>query len=155
MAEVLGLVASGMSVAQIAGSIVTTSLKLKGLLDEVKGAPENLRDMLDHLELLAPIFYEAVTESDDATGRSSPLLSAHSHVQHALQKAYTACQSAGEQLELLATDLMSQIDVARGGVMRKRAMFKVVLKKGMLAQCEMRLQKTIQLLTLAQNAYIM
>lgn len=154
MAEVLGLVASGISVAQVAGSLVTASLKLKALLDEVKNAPENLRDMLDQLELLTPILCEATANSDDVAG-TSPSLSAHSHVQQALQKALGACQTASEQLELLAADLMSQINNARGGVRRKHAKVKVVLKKGTLAQHEIRLQKTIQLLTLAQNTYIM
>lgn len=155
MAEVLGLVASGLSIAQIAGSIVTASLKLKALLDEVKDAPENLRDMLDHIELLTPILCEATAGGGDVANTSPPHLSATSHLEQALQKVLAACQTAGEQIELLATDLMSQIGVARGGVRRKRAMVKVVLKKGKLAQYEMRLQKTIQLLTLAQNTYIM
>lgn len=155
MAEVLGLVASGISVAQVAGSILTDSLKLKSLLDEVKNAPECLRDMLDQLELLTPILCEATTSDYDAASTSLPHPSAHSHVQQALQNTLRACQTAGEQLELLAADLMSQIDVARGGVRLKRAMVKVVLKKGTLTQYGTRLQKMIQLLTLAQNTYIM
>lgn len=155
MAEVLGLVASGISVAQVAGSLVTASLKLKALLDEVKNAPETLRDMLDQLELLTPILSEATTEGNDATSTNPSRLSAHSHVQQALQNVLRACQTASEQLELLTTDLISQVDMARGGVRRKRAMIKVVLKKGTLAQYETRLQKTIQLVTLAQNTYIM
>lgn len=155
MAEVLGLVASGFSVAQVAGSLVTGSLKLKALLDEVKNAPETLRDMLDQLELLTPILCEATAEGNDATSTSASRLPAHSRVQKALRNALRACQTASEQLEFLTTDLMSQVDMARGGVRRKRAMVKVVLKKGTLAQYETRLQKTIQLLTLAQNTYIM
>lgn len=148
MAEILSLVASGISVAQIAGSIVATSLKVKALLDEVKDAPESLREMLDHIELLTPILRDATTGSDDGPGTKPP---ATSH----LQQALAACQAAGEQLELLARNLMSQIDLAHGTARRKRAVVKVVLKKGTLAQYETRLQKTIQLLTLAQSTYIM
>lgn len=155
MAEVLGLVASGISVAQIAGSIITTSLKLKALLDEVKDAPESLRNMLDHIELLAPILCETTTGRDESATTNLAPLPATSHPQQAIQKAFTACQAAGEQLEILARTLMSQIDAARGGVRRKRAVVKVVLKKGTLAQYETRLQKSIQLLTLAQSTYIM
>lgn len=155
MAEVLGLVASGISVAQVAGSIVTTSLKVKALLEEIKDAPETLEHMLGHIELLTPVLCEATAGDDGVAGTSPPPLPATSHLQQALQRTLAACQTAGEQLELLATDLMSQINVAHGGVRRKRAIVKVVLKKGTLARYEARLQKTIQLLTLAQNTYIM
>lgn len=155
MAEVLGLVASGLSVAQFAGSIVTTSLKVKALLDEVKDAPESLRIMLDDIELLAPILCEATTAGDEGAGTNLALLPATSHLQQEMQKALKACQAAGEQLESLATGLMSEIDAARGGLRRKRAAVKIVLKRGTLAQYETRLQRTIRLLNLAQNTYIM
>ncbi|KAG6362390.1 hypothetical protein INS49_010620 [Diaporthe citri] len=154
MAEVLGLVASGLSVAQIAGSIVITSLKVKALLDEVKDAPEGLRNMLDHIELLAPILCEATAGGDEGAGTNLALLPATSHLQQAMQRALAACQAAGEQLELLARSLMSQIEAARGGVRRKRAAVKIVLKRGTLAQYETRLQRTVQLLSLAQSTYM-
>lgn len=150
MAEVLGLVASGLSVAQIAGSIVTTSIKVKALLDEVRDAPDNLKDMLDHIELLTPILCDATTTSDESAGTTNSLpLAATSH----LQQALTRCQAASEQLELLARSLINQVDTARGGVRRKRAMVKVVLKKSTLAEYEKRLQRTIQLLNLAHDTY--
>lgn len=150
MAEVLGLVASGLSVAQIAGSIVTTGIKVKALLDEVKDAPDNLKHMLEHIELLTPILCEATITGYESAGTTNSLtLAATSHLQQALKR----CQEASEQLERLAINLISQIDTARGGVRRKRAMVKVVLKKGMLAEYEMRLQRTIQLLSFAHNAY--
>lgn len=155
MAEVLGIVASGLSVAQIAGSILTTGFKVKTLLREVKDAPHGMRDMLDHIELLTPILCEATTNDEESAGTNPPLLPATSHLRQALHNSLTACQAAGEQLEILAGALKSQIDAARGGVRRKRAMVKVVLKKGTLAQYEVRLQRAIQLLTLAQSTYVM
>ncbi|KAI7782042.1 hypothetical protein LA080_013981 [Diaporthe eres] len=155
MAELLGLVASGLSVAQIAGSIVITSLKVKTLLDEVKDAPQSLGYMLGHIELLTNILCEETSSDDQGASANPPLLPATSHLQQAMQKALTQCQAAGKQLEILATDLKSQIDAARGGVRKKRAMFKVVLKKAMLAEHEARLQKTVQLLTLVQGAYML
>ncbi|KAG8162124.1 hypothetical protein KVR01_007889 [Diaporthe batatas] len=156
MAEVLGLVASGLSVAQVAGSIVTNSLKLKALLDEVKDAPDNLGYMLNRLQLLAPVLCETTPDGGDAAGTNAPLpsASANAHLQQAMQNALAACQAASEQLQGLVTDLMSQVNTNRGGLRRKSAMVKIVLKKGTLAQYEMRLQNTIQLLTLAQSSYI-
>lgn len=150
MAEVVGLVASGLSVAQIAGSIVTTSIKVKALLEEVKDAPDNLKDMLDYIELLTPILSEATTAGDEGAGTTNSLpLAATPH----LQQARAGCQAASEQLELLVRSLMSQIETARGGMRRKCAMIKVVLKKGTLAEYEKRLQRTIQLLSLAHDTY--
>lgn len=151
MAEILGLVASGLSVAQIAGSIVTTSLKVKTLLDEVKDAPDILRDMLDSINILTPIVCETITGGDDGATTIAPASSATPHLQKALRNALTA----GQQLEFLAGDLTSQIDAARGGARRKRAMVQVVLKKGTLARYEARLQMAIHLLNMAQGAYLM
>lgn len=151
MAEILGLVASGLSIAQIAGSIVKTSVKVKALLDEVKDAPETLRDMLEYIDLLTPILCEATVGGANGASTIPPVSPASSHLQHAL----TACQKAGEQLEILAGDLMSQIDAARGRVKRKRAIVKVVLKKGTLAQHEKRLERAIRLLQVAQGTYTM
>lgn len=151
MAEIFGIVASGLSVAQIAGSIVTTSLKVKTLLDEVKDAPEILSDMLDNINILTPIVCETITGGDSGTSTIAPASSAAPHLHKALQNALTA----GEQLESLAADLKSQIDAARGGARRKRAMFKVVLKRGTLARYEARLQMAIHLLNMAQGAYAM
>lgn len=150
MAEVLGVVASGLSVAHVAGSIVTTSIKVKALLDEVKDAPDYLKEMLDYIEMLTPILSEATTAGDQSADTTNSLpLAATSHLQQALAR----CQAASEQLEALAKNLMSQMDLARGGVRRKRAMLKVVLKKGTLAGYEKRLQRTIQLLRLAHDTY--
>lgn len=155
MAEVLGLVASGLSVAQVAGSILTNSLKLKALLDEVKDAPESLRDTLDYLEMLTPILSEFGEDDSDITTAPLPTRqSPSSHLQHGLQKAFAACLKAAEQLELLVTELKSEIDGARGGMRRKRAIVKVVLKKSAFAKYELRLQKTVQHLTLVQNTCI-
>lgn len=129
---------------------MTTSIKVKALLDEVKDAPDNLKDMLDYIEMLTPILCEATTTGDESIGTTNSLPSAAtSHLQQALAR----CRAASEQLEALVKNLMSQMDAARGGVRRKRAMIKVVLKKSTLAGCEKRLQRTIQLLSLAHNTY--
>ena len=41
MAEVLGTVASGVAIAQIAGAILSMSAKVKGLLEDVREIPDN------------------------------------------------------------------------------------------------------------------
>lgn len=151
MAELLGLVASGISVAQVAASIASASLKLKLLVDEVKDAPESLRELLNHVELLTPILCDTTNEDvAEMAGRvpASPQLT------QTLQNALAACQKAAQQLQLLALDLSSQIEAARGGARRRFAMAKVLLKKGTLSKYEMRLEKAVQLLSLAQQTYI-
>lgn len=155
MAEVLGIVASGLSVARVSGSILTNSLKLKALLDEVKDAPESLGYTLQYLELLTPILSEFTANGCDIPTTVSSPPHPPSNLQQGMQNAFAACRKAAEQLELLVTELKSDIDGARGGLRRKRAMVKVVLKKATLEKYEARLRNTVQFLTIVQNACIL
>lgn len=146
MAEIVGLVASGISIAQVAGEIITVGIKIKGLLDEVKDAPETLLALLDRVSRLVPVLCSISVDTD-----STPLsVSLHS----ALHGAVSSCMEAAKQLELLARDLSDEID-ATHGARRKLKMAKVILRKSLLQKYENRLQAAVQHLSLAQQTYIL
>lgn len=148
MAEVFGIVASSLSFAQVTGSIFTNSLKVKALLDEFRDAPESLRETLHYIQVLTPMLSE-VNHDESGIAACAPTQSS------CLQTALAMSRTAAQQLNLLATELKSEIDRSRGGLRRKRAMVKVVLKKSALEKCELRLQRTIQLVGFAQRNYMM
>lgn len=50
MAEVIGVVASGVSLAQLAGNITSCLIKLKNYWDQVKEAPEEIEYLLREIE---------------------------------------------------------------------------------------------------------
>lgn len=146
MAEVLGLVASGISVAQIAGEIISAGIKLKNLLDEIEEAPDTLLSLIDRVEHLAPVLCSISIEE-----HAAPL---PAHLHGSLQNAISFCRKASDQLELLARDLSSKLETSRGS-RRKINMAKVVLKKSLLRKYELRLQAAVQHLSLAQQTYIL
>jgi hypothetical protein len=52
MAEVLGVVASGIAVEQLAGYVASSVIKPKGYWDEVKDAPDQIRHLLLEIDSL-------------------------------------------------------------------------------------------------------
>ncbi|KEF53463.1 uncharacterized protein A1O9_10438 [Exophiala aquamarina CBS 119918] len=58
MAEVLGLVSGVLTIAQIAGSVGASVIRLKTLWDNVKIVPDSIQSLILQLELLDPIHSE-------------------------------------------------------------------------------------------------
>ncbi|KAJ2990764.1 hypothetical protein NUW58_g2790 [Xylaria curta] len=146
MAEILGLVASGVTVAQVAGEILGASLKIKGLLNECNEMPARLELLLNQVEILAPIISEASANYDALPYRAS--------LNGVLRNAVLHCQMASDQLTSLAGALSIQIDTSRG-VKRKLKLVKALLRRDLVEQCESSLQNAVQLLSLAQQTYIL
>jgi hypothetical protein len=64
MAEVVGIVASGIAVAQLAGSIVTSAQNLHNIWTSLKGAPKVVRDCLREIELLGTVIHTVKFEAE-------------------------------------------------------------------------------------------
>jgi hypothetical protein len=92
MAEILGVVASGISVAQIAGQLLSCIQQLRTLCRALRDTPGELQGILDELEILGEIFYQLGVINTDTSqpGRS------------ALQASLTQCRRAASKLEALA-----------------------------------------------------
>lgn len=146
MAEVLGLIASGINIAQIAGEIIAAGLKIKKLLDEVDEAPETLTTLLEQIDTLAPIL--CCISIDETTTPVSAQL------RRAFQNAVSACDQVANRMEFLARDLAAKIESSRG-MRRRMNMTKVALKKSLLHRHETHLHAAIQYLSLAQQTYIL
>lgn len=148
MAEAIGVAASGIALAEVAGKIVTTSLAIKRLIDDVKELPETFRLLLDQIDVLTPVLVEA--SSDTATGSAA----APSPMDRALDAAAAQCSKALDQLKSLASELSDQIEKSRG-FRRKVIAVKIALHKDAVAKHEKRLDKAVQLLLIAQQTYIL
>jgi hypothetical protein len=64
MAEVVGIVASGIAVAQLAGSIVTSAQNLHNIWTSLKGAPKIVGDCLREIELLGTVIHTTKFEGE-------------------------------------------------------------------------------------------
>lgn len=146
MAEILGVVASGISVAQLAGQIIATGIKVKGFLDEISDAPETLSFLVGQIQVLAPV----LCEFDDVHHS----MVASESLKGSLQAAVLQCQKALEHLESLSAELHTQIQTSTGFRQKLRTA-KVLLKKEQLLKHERRLSMAVQLLALAQQTYML
>ncbi|KAF2995138.1 hypothetical protein E8E14_002707 [Neopestalotiopsis sp. 37M] len=139
MAEVLGAVASGIALAEIA-------LKLKSLLGEISDAPVTLESLVNQVEIYAGILNGLDFDDVLDTGISPSLRSS-------LHAAALQCHNAVNQLSLVVTDLsaLSKASSRR----RKIAAIRFVLQKDLIFQLEHRLQTAVQCLSLAQQLYML
>jgi hypothetical protein len=147
MAEVIGIAASGLALAEVAGKIITASLAVKRLLADVKELPESFALLLDQVAVLTPVLAEV---SCDAVGSSA----APTALDRTLNAAAAQCGKALEQLQALASELSEQIEQSRG-FRRRLAAVKIVLRKDHILKLEKRLNSAVQLLSIAQQTCIL
>ena len=93
MAEVLAIVASSISIVQIAGELLSCILKLRKLCRALRDTPGELEGILDELEILGKSLYELGTFTTDS---SQPGYAA-------LEASLTKCHKAATKLQALAT----------------------------------------------------
>jgi len=146
MAEVVGLLASGISIGSLAAQIGSSILKLKCYCDEIQEAPEVVRDLLENIEDL----YSILADIEDDQIRnpvSALLLDGRSR-----NRCLTHCQKAAFRLEELVNDIRVDIDSSKQ--LRKRwAASKVVLRKEKLDRYRDKLERTVRLLALSEQCY--
>jgi hypothetical protein len=108
MAEILGTVASGVAVFQLSEEVGKLAIKLKSLWDEIDKVPEELRDMLDDLELLGLI----LGDLDRQLMGNTPSIPAQDCPSIHLSTKY--CRKALDTLLSLANELDREISSRRG-----------------------------------------
>ncbi|KAK7918094.1 hypothetical protein PG985_009968 [Apiospora marii] len=137
MAEMLGSVASGFSIAQVAGSVVKTGLKIRNLLKDIKSVPGELQQVQVQLKCIDRIGQQLENIGDNPA-----------ELNGALQLAIHQCEEAASSLRTLVDELSSEIE-------RKRTRGRVwaVLHKEDLARHEKRLSETLNILMLAHQMY--
>ncbi|KAK4249392.1 hypothetical protein C7999DRAFT_12780 [Corynascus novoguineensis] len=159
MAEVLGVVASGIAVVQAAQSLGKLVVSLSRLWGEVRDVPETIRQILEDLEIAGDLIGVVESEFDEelAAGLQAPvdLSSGGSSVPLTKLQRLTVerCREAHKQLGEIIEDLRADIASSRR---RKRlaSKAKVVLKKDALNLYERRLHKTLRFLEVALQMYL-
>ncbi|KAI0137028.1 hypothetical protein BJ170DRAFT_40313 [Xylariales sp. AK1849] len=150
MAEVIGVVASGIAVVQLAAGVSQALVKLKSLWDEIKDVPEGIEYLMEEIEVLQLALGDIETdvhrqETIAHSGSGPPFPS--------IQPILRYCQSAEHSLSELVYALNTQIKSSRT-LQRGIGKVRVVLKKDILQGYERRLQRAISLLTLANQEYM-
>jgi hypothetical protein len=143
MAEVLGVVASGIAVAQLADQIVRSIRNIHDFWQSIRDAPKDLNDALEELEILGDTLLGLQEDLSDRGGREMPGASAAKCLQY--------CRKVADDLEAIVVGLQQGLDGKRGR--RQLAAVKAVLQKRTLQDFQQRLDRAKWMLTLAIQGY--
>jgi hypothetical protein len=139
MAE-LGIVASGMGIASLAIQIGDCIVRLKGFCDAVKGAPEEIKHLIEEIETLSFVL------SGFETNEQPELNPGH----EATTKCFQLCKKAIGILDGVVKDAEAEIKK------RKRiGSVKAVLKRDVIEKLRARLMTAQSMLMLSSNTYLL
>jgi len=141
MAELLGVVASGMSVVSLGIQIAESIQKLRAFYALVQAAPADILLLLDELETLSLIL-----EDIDQSFQDEVFPNARAKL--IVMKSYRLCRNSGHALTALAKDLERGIQSgkSKGG-------FRMALKKDKIEDLRKRLESAKSTLQLANQCY--
>ncbi|TGO29917.1 hypothetical protein BPAE_0009g00110 [Botrytis paeoniae] len=145
MGELLGVVASGIAVAQLAGAIVGSSQKIYSFYSEMKDAPKKLGDLLVEIELLGEVLVDFYDQNSNPTTGQSKVV----------PKVLKHCRTVIENLDKILKVLEDSLKKDGGMIKRQWRTLKVVLKEKTLEELTERLERAKSLLTLAVNCHSM
>ena len=142
MAEVLGVVASGISIGSLAIQLASSVQKIIDCWRSMKDAPRNIQSLLEEVKILSHLLVEFDIDEDKDT----------------LQKATTAkeielCKAALSDVNDVLAELSLVTEVQRKR--RHWAALKVAFSEKRLSKCLSRLERAKSMLTLAHSCCIL
>jgi hypothetical protein len=144
MAEVFGVVASGISVVQVVGQLIGCIQGLRAFCRSVRDIPEDLRRTLQELQILS----EVLSQLESFNNRDVQMPSAG-----LLQISLMNCQAAASSLEKLTSKCNKPLRSNTKG--RSLHIVKATLKKTEMEELKERLGTAKSLLHLAMTCYQM
>ncbi|CZR68075.1 uncharacterized protein PAC_17974 [Phialocephala subalpina] len=146
MAELVGIIASGISIGNLVAQIGSSIATLKSYWDEIKDAPEEVNSLLEDIEDLHIILDDI--KDDQNRNPVSPLLLGSTSMAICL----THCRRAADQLKELVDELGADIN-APGRFSRKHTALKVVLKRKKVERYKNKVERAVRLLNLSLLSY--
>ncbi|KAI1410444.1 hypothetical protein F5Y13DRAFT_202241 [Hypoxylon sp. FL1857] len=144
MAEILGVIASAITVVEIAATTACAISRLKELHNEVQNVPSAIQDLIQQVKILEPFLREM-----EQIDNNPDLLN-----DAAIREVVRYCRSLLHELTKAVDDLYEQINIQKK-LKRAIARSKVALKKQILSDFEKRLQKVVRMLSIAHESYTM
>ncbi len=142
MAEVIGVMASGIAIAQLAGSIASSIIKLKGFWSQMDGAPAEINHLLRQLESFNLILQQM---QHDQLEQGIPDLSARNLC---VRRSLELCEECATELSTLVNYLDAKLR-GKKGIRKKIGSANVVLNKEDIRSLERRLNSAAQMLLLS------
>lgn len=148
MAEIVGLLASGISITTLAVQIANSLAKLKSFWNDIIEAPEDITLLIEELDGLYGLLAD-IDKHQHLNPISSTVLNGTS-----ISRCQENCRRAATQLKELTDDLSADINTQHK--LKKRwASAKVVFKKDKIKKYKSRLKSAIRLLSLSYQCYTM
>jgi ElaB/YqjD/DUF883 family membrane-anchored ribosome-binding protein len=147
MAEVLGTVASGIAIAQLAGAIVSSTRKIYIFWKDMKDAPKHIGGLLVEIELLGEVLVEHYTSNRQENG-----IYHHSAI---LQKIYLHCETAIKDLDEVLETLDKGLKKSGSKAKKIWYNFRVAMKGSVLEDLMERLERAKLMLNLASQCHMM
>ena len=146
MAEVIGVVSGAVTFAAVVVQVGNSITTLRDFWDQINNAPEDLRKLLQELELFSLI----LTDIEEDLSQNTVLT--HLNNSKYMLQCLALCKEAAQDLEILCNDIVRDLKpVSRLRLSYKSA--KMVLRKGKIDKHMSRLQKVIRLLMLSQQSF--
>jgi hypothetical protein len=147
MAEILGLVASGVSIGAFAGQIASNVIKLKSYLDQVRDAPEDVALLVDEINDLYLLLSDI--EADQCRNPYSAMLLDNNSASRCLDH----CKRGAERLRRVVDEMAVEFGCLKPMNRRWKAA-KIIWKRDRVEKYRVELTSTVRLLTLAHQIYI-
>ncbi|KAI7775323.1 hypothetical protein LA080_007040 [Diaporthe eres] len=144
MAEVLGVIGSVIGIAQLAGKILTTGIKLRGILKDMHDIPDEILFHLEQLHMLSSTLQKSGSAGIRAEAGLTCLLKDNARQQ---------CQACLSSLTQILEDLSSRIQRS-SGARRKVFLARQILRRDELAKIEQRLARAVGFLNMANQIYM-
>ena len=147
MAEVIGVVASGVTIGTLATGVAISVFKLRSIWDQVQDAPDEFLYLIGELEHISDML--ANSEEFQQRNPISSLILDSTYISRCLQR----CRQAADQLKDLADGLSNDLE-SSNKLKKKRAATKIVLKKYQIDKYKARLDRTLRMLTMSHEMYM-
>ncbi len=142
MAEILGVVSSGIAVAQLASSIATSIIALKSYFKQIKDAPAELQNLVEEIESLNVILSH-IAADQSGTGIVDNLC---------MQRSLELCKKGVKELSECVEELRRKVE-GKSRFQRQVGKVKVVLKKEEVKGLKRRMKSAVRLLSLAYQCH--
>jgi hypothetical protein len=146
MAEVVGLIASGINIGQLASQIADSVMELKRLWNLVREAPSDIKDHVTQVESINLILSHIQRDYGQATRPG--VGNDNIYMQRSLQ----LCKEGADKLGAAVSELSDKIR-GKTGWRLKMGSIKIVLKKHDLQRLREKMKSAIDLLSLAYQCH--
>lgn len=146
MAEVLGLVASGVSIGALAGQIASNIVKLKSYLDQIRDAPEDVAILIHEIEDVHSLLSDI--EDDQSRNPYLTMLLDNNSASRCLE----FCKRGVERLQILVDDIAVDFEHLKP-IKKTWKAAKIVWKRDRVEKYRADLASAVRLITLSQQIY--